>query len=112
MVKATTSRRKYFHLLKALERAGQLRLHAKLTDCFQEGVATRFSVDWVEVTSQVTKVQTVFITPVPPKDGRMSITFDKVVKTLAGEADPVAALLCRYLAKWQCEAGSIAPESL
>jgi hypothetical protein len=110
IVTATKSRRKYFHLLKLLERAGQITLHETLTDCFKPAASPRFASDWVTVVTQVEKEEVVFIAPTTPPDGRECITFDRLIETIDADNDAVAKLLREYLSKWQCEAGSVAPQ--
>ena len=104
----TRHRRKYFHLLSLLERAGQVRLEACMRETFRSGA--RYKAGSILYTSIVRRVVPIFLTP-RAVEGLKCITFADVRRTLGGiSGDPMASLLAGYLERWECDAGLTPPK--
>jgi hypothetical protein len=107
----TKSRRKYLHLLHLLARAGQLQLDPQIVPSLKNQNAPRFRREWVTVPDVGRSVAApIYIRPLPATDTRACITFADVRLVTQRYTDPLSVLMTRYLAGWECAAGSIAPD--
>jgi hypothetical protein len=110
---ATSSRRKYYHLLHLLAQAGQIRLGEEL--CSRpypdSDRGLKYGADCVEITASDKPIRVIYIQP-KASDGCECIDFGRIVAHLKPFHDPFTRLFCEYLQRWQVAAGTEAPSSL
>lgn len=98
--KATTSKRKYFHLLEHLESMGLLRIPPRMKEIMSQPSlrgATKASRQ-IEITSQVTKTKIIYVQP--NGNSRNVISFKEFHAVVQKHNDPISQRFAQSLLAW------------